>query len=345
MPWAAFAAPIDAEDCGNGTGRMKAILCKTLEGPDALVVDEIEAPAAGPGQVVVSVRAVALNFFDTLITVGKYQTKPVLPFSPGGEIAGVVESVGPGVMEWRAGDRVMAYLGYGGAREKVLVDAGALVAIPDGVSDVIASSVAITYGTAIHGLRDRALLRAGETVAVIGASGGAGLAAVEVAHAMGARVIAVASSEEKRAICRAHGADETLSTKEDDLKDGLRALSEGKGVDVVYDCVGGGLAEPAFRALAWKGRYLVVGFASGEIPRLPLNLFLLKGASALGVFWGEAVKRDPDGHRANLRYALEAVAAGTLRPHIHTTLPLTRIREGLELLSQRQVSGKVILTV
>lgn len=324
---------------------MKAVLCKTLVGTDGLSVEEIAEPAAGAGEVVVSVKAVSLNFFDTLITVGKYQTKPELPFSPGGEIAGVVASVGEGVTEWRPGDRVMVYLGYGGARERVVVAARALVAIPDGVSDVVASGIAITYGTAIHGLRDRGALVAGETVVVLGASGGAGLAAIEIARSMGARVIAVASTEEKRAICSLHGADETLSTNASDLKDSLRGLSKGKGVDIVYDCVGGELAEPAFRALAWKGRYLVVGFASGEIPRLPLNLFLLKGASAIGVFWGEAVKRDLDGHRANLAYALDAIATGTLRPRVHCVLPLEQVCDGLELLTRREVSGKVVLVV
>lgn len=328
---------------------MKAVLCKTLSGPEALVLEDIGEPVAGPGEVVVQVKAVALNFFDTLITAGKYQTKPELPFSPCGEIAGTVLSIGPGVADsgapvWRPGDRVMAYVGYGGAREQVVIPANQLVAIPDGVSDEVASGIAITYGTALHGLRDRGALMPGETVAVLGASGGAGLAAVEVAKAMGARVIAVASSAEKLAVCRAHGADETLSTTASDFKEALRALSRGQGVDIVYDCVGGDLAEPAFRALAWKGRYLVVGFASGEIPRFPLNLFLVKGASALGVFFGEAARRDPDGLSANLRYALDAVAAGKLRPHVHSVLPVERIIEGLELLRRREVVGKVVLT-
>jgi len=324
---------------------MKAVLCKTLDGPNALVVEDIAEPEAGPGEVVVAVKAVSLNFFDTLITAGKYQNKPDLPFSPGGEIAGTVALVGAGVTAWQPGDRVMAYLGHGGARERVVVPEQSLVAIPDNVTDVIASGIAITYGTAIHGLRDRAGIIAGETVVVLGASGGAGLAAIEIARSMGGRVIAVASTEEKRAICRAHGAEETLSTSAGDLKDSLRRLTSGKGVDIVYDCVGGELAEPAFRALAWKGRYLVVGFASGDVPRLPLNLFLLKGAAALGVFWGEAVKRDPDGHRANLRYALDAISAGTLRPHVHCVLPLVQVRDGLELLMRREVSGKVVLSV
>ncbi|MEQ1697376.1 MAG: NADPH:quinone oxidoreductase family protein [Hyphomicrobiaceae bacterium] len=324
---------------------MKAVLCKTLGGPETLVIEDIGEPTAGAGEVVVRVKAAALNFFDTLIIEGKYQTKPALPFSPCGEIAGVVEAVGAGVTAWHPGDRVMAYLGYGGAREKAVVAAERLVAIPDGVSDEIASGIAITYGTALHGLRDRGALKPGETVAILGASGGAGLAAVEVAKAMGGRVIAVASRAEKLAVCRSHGADETLSTTATDFKDALHGLSGGQGVDIVYDCVGGDLAEPAFRALAWKGRYLVVGFASGDIPRLPLNLFLLKGAGALGVFFGEAARRDPEGLAANLRYALDAVAAGQLRPHVHSVLAIERIVEGLELIRRREVVGKVVLTL
>lgn len=324
---------------------MKAVLCKSLDGPDGLVIEDIPDPVAGPGQVVVRVSAAALNFFDTLIIAGKYQTKPPLPFSPCGEIAGVIASVGPDVAQWQAGQRVMAYLGYGGARELVVVDARRLIAIADGVSCVIASGLSITYGTAVHGLRDRADLQRGESVAILGASGGAGLAAVEVAKLLGARVIAVASSADKLRVCRDHGADETVLAAADDLKEGLRGLTQGQGVDVVYDCVGGSLAEPAVRALAWKGRYLVIGFASGDIPRLPLNLLLLKGASAVGVFWGEAVARDPDGHRANSARVMDGVASGVLRPHVHKLLPLEAIREGLELLSQRRATGKVVLTL
>lgn len=324
---------------------MRAVLCKSLDGPSGLAIEEMPDPVAGPGEVVVTVKAAALNFFDTLIIAGKYQVKPPLPFSPCGEIAGIVDSVGPGVSDWQAGQRVLAYLGHGGARERVVVTADQLVAIPDAVSFEVASGLAIIYGTAIHGLRDRGALRAGERIAVLGASGGAGLAALQVAKLMGARVIAVASSEEKLAVCRAHGADETVSTTTPDLKAALRALSDGQGVDVIYDCVGGAHAEPAFRALAWQGRYLVVGFASGEIPRLPLNLFLLKGASAVGVFWGEAVRRDPVGHRQNLNYVLEAVAAGRLAPRIQCVLPLERIGDGLELLRRRDVIGKVVLSL
>lgn len=324
---------------------MKAVLCKTLDGPDGLVIEELPDPVPGPGEVVVRVTAVALNFFDTLIIRGKYQTKPELPFSPGGEIAGVVEAVGDGVEAWFPGARVMAYLGYGGARGKVVVPAGRLIFIPDDVSDTIACGVPITYGTAVHGLKERVALKAGETVAVLGAAGGAGLAAVEIAKSMGAHVIAVASSAGKLALCRAHGADETVDYSTGDLKDALRAASGGRGVDVVYDCVGGQHAEPAFRALAWKGRYAVIGFASGEIPKLPLNLVLLKGASIVGVFWGEAVRREPAQFRADMTSVLRAVAGGRLRPHVHCVLPVEHVREAIGLLDRREATGKVVMSL
>ncbi len=324
---------------------MKAALCKSLDGPDGVVVEDIAEPVAGPGQAVVRVKAAALNFFDTLITRGKYQSKPDLPFSPCGEIAGVIESSGPGVNGLMAGTRVVAYVGYGGAREKIAVDAGALIPIPAGVSDEVASGLAITYGTAIHGLKDRGRLQAGETVAVLGASGGAGLAAIEIAKLMGARVIAVASSPEKLAVCRAQGADETIDYATADLKTELKRLTDGSGVDVVYDCVGGPHAEPAVRALGWQGRYLVIGFASGEIPMLPLNLLLVKGAEAIGVFWGESVRRDPAGHRANMEQLLDWVAIAKLKLIVQTTFPLAKIADAIRVLDRREAVGKVVVRV
>ena len=324
---------------------MKAALCKTLDGPDAVGVEEIADPAAGPGEVVVRVRAAALNFFDTLITRGKYQTKPELPFSPGGEIAGVVESLGPGVRDVAAGDRVAAAVGYGGAREKVVVSAASLIPVPAGVSDAVASGVSVTFGTAIHGLKDRGHVKPGETVAVLGASGGAGQAAIEIAKLMGARVIACASSDEKLALCAALGADEVVNYDAVDLKQALKDLTGGRGVDVVYDCVGDRYAEPAVRALAWEGRFLVVGFAAGEIPKLPLNLLMLKGAAAIGVFWGEAVRRNPAAHRANMIQVLDWVAAGKLAPRIHGLYPLAEIREAIGVLDRREAVGKVVLTM
>jgi NADPH:quinone reductase len=324
---------------------MKAALCKSLEGPEGLVIEDIAVPQPGPGEALIAVKAAALNFFDTLITRGKYQARPELPFSPSAEVAGVVEALGPGVSGVKVGDRVMAYLGWGGARERVIAKAEALVAIPAGVSDEVAAGVSVTYGTAIHGLKDRAHLRGGETVAVLGAAGGAGLAAVEIAKLMGARVIAVASSPEKLAVTREHGADEAVNYGSADLKEGLRALTGGRGVDVVYDCVGGDSSEAALRATAWQGRFLVVGFASGDIPKVPLNLLLLKGCEAIGVFWGEAVKRDPGRHRANMRQVLDWVAAGRLNPRIHGTYPLSEIREAIAVLDRREAVGKVVLTL
>jgi len=324
---------------------MKAALCKSLGGPASLTVEEIAAPEPGPGEVLIAVKAAALNFFDTLITRGKYQSKPELPFSPAAEVAGVIAALGPGVTGLEAGDRVAAYLGWGGAREKVIARADAVVPIPAGVTDEVAAGIAVTYGTAIHGLKDRAHLKPGETVAVLGAAGGAGLAAVELAKLMGARVIAVASSEDKLAVTRAHGADEAVNYAGTDLKDGLKALTGGRGVDVVYDCVGGDTSEVALRAMAWQGRFLVIGFASGEIPRIPLNLLLLKGCDAVGVFWGEAVKRDPAGHRRNMRQILDWIAEGRLAPRVHGTFPLDGIREALGVIERREAVGKVVLTV
>lgn len=322
---------------------MKAALVKTLDGPGAIVIEDIAEPVAGPGEVVVRVTAAALNFFDTLISRGKYQHKPELPFSPSGEVAGVIESVGAGVTELRPGQRVAAYLGWGGARERVAVAADRCIVVPDGVSDEVAAGVSVTYGTAIHGLKDRARVRPGETVAVLGASGGAGLAAVEIAHLMGARVIAAASSPDKLEIARQHGADVLVDYSAGDLKSALREVTGGNGVDVVYDCVGGEYSEPAVRAMAWQGRFLVVGFAAGDIPKLPLNLLLLKGCDALGVFWGESVKRDPAGHRTNMEQVLAWVAEGRLAPRIHDRYPLDAIREAIGVLDRREAVGKVIV--
>jgi NADPH2:quinone reductase len=324
---------------------MKAALCKSLDGPEAVVIEEIADPVAGPGEAVVRVRAAALNFFDTLITRGKYQTKPDLPFSPSGEIAGVVESLGAGVPGVKVGDRVAAAVGYGGAREKVVVASASLIPIPEGVSDEVASAVSVTFGTAIHGLKDRGRVKPGDTVAVLGASGGAGQAAIEIAKLLGARVIAAASSDEKLEVCRALGADDIVNYDSADLKEALKELTGGRGVDVVYDCVGGKYAEPAVRALAWEGRFLVVGFAAGEIPKLPLNLLMLKGADVVGVFWGEAVRRHPERHRANMIEVMGWIAAGELVPQIHATYPLSEIREAIGVLDRREAAGKVVLTL
>jgi NADPH2:quinone reductase len=310
-----------------------------------MVIEVLPDPEPGPGEVLVRVRAAALNFFDTLITRGKYQYKPELPFSPAGEVAGVIEKVGPGVFGLSPGQRVCAYVGWGGARERAVVKAEAMVPVPEEVSDEQAAGVSVTYGTAMHGLKDRGQLRAGETVAVLGASGGAGLAAVELAKLMGARVIAVASSADKLAVCKRHGADDVLNYAEADLKQGLRDLTGGRGVDVIYDCVGGDYAEAALRSIAWGGRFLVIGFAAGQIPKIPLNLPLLKNCAIVGVFWGETTARDPENHRTNMAQVLTWVADGKLKPHVHATYPLARTAEAIKSLETRTVAGKVILTI
>ena len=324
---------------------MKAALCKSLVGPEGLVIADVAEPVAGPGQAVVRVESVGLNFADTLITRGKYQYKPDLPFSPGAEIAGTVETVAAGVVAIRPGQRVMAYVNWGGAREKMAVDAAALVPVPDRVTLAIAAGLSVTYGTAMHAFKDRAALAASETVVVTGAAGGAGSAAIEIARLMDARVIAVASSLEKLASAKASGADDLISFPGTDLKEAVRALTGGNGADVVYDCIGGEAAEPLVRALAWKGRFLVIGFAAGEIPKIPLNLLLLRGAAIQGVFWGEAVRRDPAAHLANMRQVLAWTAEGRLQPRTHAVYPLAQIAEAIGVLDRREATGKVVLTL
>ena len=324
---------------------MKAALCKSLDGAKSLVVETVPEPSAGPGQAIVRVEAVGLNFADTLITSGKYQWKPDLPFSPGAEIAGVIESLSVEHPGLAPGQRIMAYVNWGAARQKIAVDAGALIPIPDAVPMTVAAGLSVTYGTAMHGLSDRGRLKSGETVVVTGAAGGAGQAAIEVAKLMGARVIAVASSPEKCAFAKAAGADETIEFPGTDLKAAVRALTDGNGADVVYDCIGGAASEPLVRVLAWQGRFLVVGFAAGEIPKIPLNLLLLRGAEMAGVFWGEAVRRAPERHRANMLQVLDWVAAGRLKPHIHGTYPLDQIGEALRVLERREATGKVVVTI
>lgn len=324
---------------------MKAALCKSLDGPDAIVIEEIADPVAKDGEAVVRVKAAALNFFDTLQTRGKYQFKPPLPFSPAGEFAGVVESVGAGVSIVKPGDRVFGYGAGGAAREKLAAPAANLIPIPDGVTDEVACGMTVTYGTGLHGLKDRGQLKAGETCAVLGASGGAGLAAVELAKIMGAKVIACASSEDKLAVCKSRGADVLVNYSEGDLKEKLRAATDGKGADVIYDCVGDKYAEPAIRAMNWGGRYLVIGFAGGEIPRIPLNLLLLKSCSLVGVFWGAHVARDPSQHRANMMELARWVAEGKLKPHVHQVFPLEKTADAIRLLDKRASTGKVVISV
>ncbi len=322
---------------------MKAVLCKTFGSPETLVIEDIPEPEPDPGEVVLQVRAAALNFLDTLMIRNRYQYKPPMPFSPGVEVAGQVIRIGQGVEGFSEGDRVLAYVGWNGCREQTVVEAAKLIPIPDDVSDETAAGVTVTYGTAMHGLKDRGRLKSGETLAVLGASGGAGLAAVEIGSLMDARVIAVASSEEKLALCLAHGAKEGIDYRKDDLKEKLKELTNDNGVDVIYDCVGGPHAEAALRATAWEGRFLVIGFAAGEIPKIPLNLLLLKGCEMVGVFWGAFTERYPERHRENIEQVLQWCATGALKPHIHGTYSLEDTSEALTLLDTRQAKGKIVI--
>src|SRR5437867_2133510 len=324
---------------------VKAVLCKQYGPPETLVVEELPSPRAGPGEAVVSVKAASVNFPDVLIIQNKYQFKPPLPFSPGSELAGVVKEVGVGVSSVRPGDRVMAFTTYGAFAEEVKTEAARLLAIPDGMDFKSAAAFVLTYGTSDHALRDRGALRAGETLLVLGAAGGVGLAAIEVGKALGARVIAGASSDDKLAVCREHGADATINYAAADLRDGTKALTDGKGADVVYDPVGGPYTETALRSIAWRGRLLVVGFAAGEIPKIPLNLTLLKGCSIVGVYWGEFTRREPARFAESVRQLARWFADGRLKPHISSTFPLERASDALELMAERKVEGKVVLTV
>lgn len=300
-------------------------------------------PSPGPGEVLVEVSAAALNFFDTLIIEGKYQFRPELPFSPGAEFAGRVLETGEGIEAFEPGDRVMGYVRWGAVRGAVITSEDDLVALPDEITDEAAAGLSVTYGTSLHAFRDRAHLEPGETVAVLGASGGVGLAAVEIAKAMGARVIACASSAEKLELARAHGADVLVNYAEEDLKTRLKQLTDGCGVDVVYDPVGGDLAEAALRATGWRGRYLVIGFAAGQIPKLPLNLVMLKGCDVLGVFWGDAIVREPEAHRDNMEQLLAWMREGRIRPHLHAVYPIEETAKALRELADRKVQGKVII--
>lgn len=322
---------------------MKAVLCTHFGGPDELALRDLPDPVAGPGEAVVRVRAAALNFFDTLIIAGKYQTKPAFPFSPAAEFAGEVESVGEGVTAVRPGDRVAANIGFGAARQKLAVAADRLVRLPDGLDFERAAGLIVTYGTTLYALKKRAQLRSGETLAVLGAAGGVGLAAVELGKLMGARVIACASSAEKLAFVRQHGADEGINYAEEDLKDALRRVTEGRGPDVIYDPVGGRSTEAALRAIAWGGRFLVVGFAAGEIPKLPLNLVLLKNCDVRGVFWGAWSERDRAGYRAGAEAIFRWCAQGKLSAHVHEVFALAETARALRALAERKTMGKVIL--
>jgi NADPH2:quinone reductase len=322
---------------------MKAVLCTHFGPPDELELADVPPPKAATGEAVVRVKAAALNFFDTLIIAGKYQHKPPFPFSPASEFAGVVESIGDGVTDIAVGDRVVGNMGWGAAREAVAIEAHQLAKLPEALDFERAAGLTVTYGTTLYALRERAQLKPGETLVVLGASGGTGLAAIELGKMMGARVIACASSDEKLAFARTHGADETVNYGRENLRDALKRLGGEHGIDVVYDPVGGPYAEPAVRSLAWLGRYLVVGFAAGEIPKIPLNLTLLKSCDIRGVFWGAWTKREPQLQRTLMTDLARWCAEGKLSAHVYAVYPLTEITAALNAITDRKVMGKVVL--
>lgn len=322
---------------------MRAVRCNQYGLPETLVVEEIPSPVPQAGEVLVSVKAAGVNFPDSLIIQNKYQIKPSLPFSPGGELAGVIKAVGEGVTRYSVGQSVIGFTGFGAFAEEAIVQQDNLVLMPAGMPFEIAGTFLMTYGTTYHALHDRAQLAAGETVLVLGAAGGIGIAAIEVAKALGARVIAAASSDEKLGICKQHGADETINYLTEDLRDRLKQLTQGRGVDVVCDPVGGRYSELALRSMAWRGRFLVVGFADGDIPKLPLNLPLLKGCSVLGVFWGDYIRREPQKAQADLAELVALYGAGKIKPLVSGSYTLEGVGDALNALMQRKVSGKIVV--
>ena len=322
---------------------MKAILCKSLDGPGALEFAEIGPAEPGTGEVAIRVSAVALNFLDTLIVRGKYQTKPDLPFSPGGELAGTITRIGPGVDGLSTGQRVAAYTGYNGCREEVIAPARRVIPLPDGISDEAAASIPIAYGTALHGLEDRGHLWPQQTVLVLGATGGAGLAAVEVAACLNAEVVAAGTSDEKLKLCQERGANALMNLTGLDVKEAVRALNGGKGPDVIYDCIGSSYAEPALRGIAWGGRYLVVGFAAGDIPKIPLNLVLLKGCDLAGVYWGRHVALNLPAFKDQMNRLIQWCVEGKIKPHIDRVFSLAETADALKAIEARQIKGKVIV--
>jgi len=322
---------------------MQAWLCENPIGVEALTWKEMPTPEPKPGEVRIAVRAASLNFPDILIVQNKYQMKPPLPFVPGSEYAGIVDAVGDGVTHLKLGDPVAAIGGVGGFGTHACVNAGQVLPLPPGFALEDAAAFAFTYGTSHHALIDRAALKAGETVLVLGAAGGVGTAAVQIARAAGAKVIAAASTAEKCALLKELGADATLNYGSENLRESLKALTDGKGADVVYDPVGGDLAEPAFRSIAWRGRYLVIGFAGGAIPALPWNLALLKGASIVGVFWGDFVRREPMANAAALAELAAWYAQGKVKPVIDARLPMSALQEAYARMGSRQVRGKIVM--
>jgi NADPH2:quinone reductase len=322
---------------------MRAVVCSRLDGPGALTVGEHPDPRPQQGQVLVEVRAASLNFPDALMVRGLYQVKPALPFVPGAEIAGVVRELGAGVERPRVGDCVVGFSGHGGFGELCVVDAARTLPLPEGVDFEVGAAFGLTYGTALHALRDCGALQSGETLAVLGAAGGTGIAAIECGKALGARVIACASSAAKLQLCREHGADETIDYSSEDLRARLDEITARRGVDVVFDAVGGAYTEPAFRATGWRGRLLVIGFAAGDIPRLALNLALLKERSIHGVYWGDWTRRDPAGHARNMANLAAWLRDGTVKPAITERLTLEQVPDALARMSRREVLGKVVV--
>lgn len=323
---------------------MKSILCKAFGPASDLVLEDLPSPEPGPGQVRIDVAACGVNYPDLLLVQGRYQLKPPLPFAPGNEVAGRVSAVGERVEGLAIGDRVFATVPWGGYAEQVVAESVATMKIPEGISDEVAAGFLVTYATGKHALEDRAQLQPGETLLVLGAAGGVGLAAVQLGKALGAHVIAAASSDEKLAACRAAGADETINYSTEDLKARVKALTGGAGVDVIYDPVGGDYAQAALRAIAWQGRYLVIGFTAGEIPQIPFNLVLLKGCAVLGVFWGAFAAREMDRNREHIEQLVTWIQDGTIAPVISKTYALSEATSALAALDERRVIGKVVLS-
>ncbi len=322
---------------------MKAVVCAQWGGPESLVIGDVVLPDPKPGEIRIRVRAAGVNFPDVLIIQKKYQLQPALPFSPGAEIAGEVISVGEGVSHLKSGDRVVSFCGIGGFAEEVIAPAAVTFPMPPGISFELAAVFSLAYGTSWHAVRDRAALQAGETMLVLGAAGGVGLAAVEIGKALGARVVACASTDEKLEVCRQHGADALINYQSGDLREAIKRECGRNGPDVIYDPVGGKFAEPCFRSIAWRGRYLVVGFADGEIPSLPLNLALLKGASLVGVFWGEFAKREPANNQKGLAEMFGWIRKGKLKPLVSRTYRLEEAPQALMDMAARKVVGKVVV--
>jgi NADPH2:quinone reductase len=323
---------------------MKAVMCKSWGPPETLVIDMMPDMVPEKGEVVVDVKAAAVNFPDVLIIDNKYQIKPALPFTPGSELAGVVNAVGKDVTHVKPGDKVIAFVTHGAFATQARVAAELIVPMPVGLEFDTAAAFSMTYGTSYHAVVDRGQLKAGETMLVLGAAGGVGLAAVEIAKAIGARVIAAASTDEKLAVCKEHGADDVINYSSENLRERIKALTGGKGPDVIYDPVGGSYADPAFRSIGWGGRYLVVGFANGEIPKLPFNLALLKGAALVGVFWGDFMQREAKANMANFQTMVEWIKAGKIRPHVSRLYKLEDTPQALADMASRRVTGKIVIT-